>query len=618
MKDEAPSITKLRPPPMWQLWNNPIFRRYFRSRLRPQGLSVALIITLVIGGFIYLFVPAVNKRIDEQRQLRHLNDLRKLENLSQDKNQEWEDLARRVADWEKPKVRPPSFYERTPIFPLLILQGIILFLFGTGQVAGGMTAESDEGSVDYQRLAPMSPLAKTLGYLFGLPVREYVMFLATLPLTALALWKGRVPWEAWLPVYGVFLFSVVLYHLTGLVSGTVIRNKRWAFLLSMGLVFMLYTVVPQGARFGFPFVKYLTLWPVLVEHAEEIAPKSAEELVFATGMTPGSEVPFFNLLFSDLAFTLLVQGFFILAMVLMVWRKWRRVESHLLSKFWGLLVFVWIQVLIIGNAVPMAEDGDLFPSQNLQRTQVAGRFLREMGRRHIEIPKNDPHLMEGATITFVFAINLLLVIGLLVIMMTPNADNQVRGLRRALRNRQGTAPRLSDESSALPATLVLITAGTVAWYGFQRSILGSHWFTEFMVGAENPMLGAGRFFLVLALTVLTFHAMLETKGGKRPFLAVIFIGIVPIMAAMIVQLGHREVSTTALWIAGISPFTQLAAATEMMMPNALQFPAPYHEQVRTIFLWWCVGMVLALAWSWRSLAEVWRERRNARAKEAAA
>ena len=173
-------------------------------------------------------MPAVNKRIDEQRQLRHLNDLRKLENLSQDKNQEWEDLARRVADWEKPKVRTPNFYERTPIFPLLILQGIILFLFGTGQVAGGMTAESDEGSVDYQRLAPMSPLAKTLGYLFGLPVREYVMFLATLPLTALSLWKGHVPAAAWLPVYGVFLLSVLLYHLTGLVSGTVVKNKRWA------------------------------------------------------------------------------------------------------------------------------------------------------------------------------------------------------------------------------------------------------------------------------------------------------------------------------------------------------------------------------------------------------
>ena len=50
-----------------------------------------------------------------------------------------------------------------------------------------MTAERDEGVIDYQRLIPMSPLSKVLGYLFGLPVREYVMFLATLPFTGWAL-----------------------------------------------------------------------------------------------------------------------------------------------------------------------------------------------------------------------------------------------------------------------------------------------------------------------------------------------------------------------------------------------------------------------------------------------
>ena len=44
-----------------------------------------------------------------------------------------------------------------------------------------MTAEEDEGVMDYQRLVPMSPISKVIGYLLGLPVREWILFLVTLP-----------------------------------------------------------------------------------------------------------------------------------------------------------------------------------------------------------------------------------------------------------------------------------------------------------------------------------------------------------------------------------------------------------------------------------------------------
>jgi hypothetical protein len=40
-----------------------------------------------------------------------------------------------------------------------------------------------------------------------------------------------------------------------------VKNRRWAFLISIGLVFCLYTIVPQMARFGLVFFKYLTITP---------------------------------------------------------------------------------------------------------------------------------------------------------------------------------------------------------------------------------------------------------------------------------------------------------------------------------------------------------------------
>ena len=143
-------------PPVWKIWANPILRRYARSRLRPRGFGVWILLTLLTSGFIFFTTRSVS-----------------IYQIEMD-----------IID-----------AERSPLIPLLVFQGIILFLLGTGQVAGGMTAEADEGVLDYQRLAPMSPLAKVLGYLFGLPIREYFLVLLTMPFTIWAFWRGQVP--AW-------------------------------------------------------------------------------------------------------------------------------------------------------------------------------------------------------------------------------------------------------------------------------------------------------------------------------------------------------------------------------------------------------------------------------------
>ena len=143
----------------WELWKNPIFLRYCRSRLRPTAVSVACLLTVMIAGFMFQMIRTISEnRVD----------------LSE------------------------SDVERTPLIPLLILQSVILFVLGTAQASGGMTAERDEGVIDYQRLLPMTPAAKVLGYLFGLPIREYVMFAFTLPFVIWGICYGKVPSHTWL------------------------------------------------------------------------------------------------------------------------------------------------------------------------------------------------------------------------------------------------------------------------------------------------------------------------------------------------------------------------------------------------------------------------------------
>ncbi|MGA0846590.1 MAG: hypothetical protein ACO3RV_08630, partial [Luteolibacter sp.] len=39
--------------PAWRIWSNPIFCRYARSRLRLPATCLALLVTLVLAGFIH-------------------------------------------------------------------------------------------------------------------------------------------------------------------------------------------------------------------------------------------------------------------------------------------------------------------------------------------------------------------------------------------------------------------------------------------------------------------------------------------------------------------------------------------------------------------------------------
>ena len=107
----------------WRLWENPVLRRYVRSRLRSRDLGVGLCITLVLSTFIVGLSSSIGIRTESD----------------------------------------PVSAARSAIIPLLVLQAFILFVMGTAQVSGGMITERDEGSVDYQRLVPMAPLTKVLG-----------------------------------------------------------------------------------------------------------------------------------------------------------------------------------------------------------------------------------------------------------------------------------------------------------------------------------------------------------------------------------------------------------------------------------------------------------------------
>jgi hypothetical protein len=523
-----------------------VFRRYCRSRLRPQGLGVSLLVTVLIAGFIVTMVRAVSLRSGLD----------------------------------------PSDAARSVIIPLLFLQGVILFVFGTAQAAGGMTAERDEGVIDYQRLIPMSPLAKVLGYLFGLPVREYVMFLTTLPFSGWALWTGGVAWQVWLPLYAVVFTSTLTYHFTGLLTGTVAKNRRWAFLASIGLVFCLYTVIPQMAKFGLVFFKYLTITPVVEESLPGLLPKTVGAAVESIQKLAPT-VKFFGLDFSEAVFTVFSQGGLILTFVVMLCRKWRRGESHLLGKTWATGFFIWIQTLLLGNALPLIETGSLFPSRAFTR------MVRVVQSR-------PPEPMEAVAMSGIYGLVTLVLIFILVAIVTPSTDSQLRGWRRARKQGDTSLSFFSDAATGCWAAIVMALAGAGGWFLFTRGLVESRWFP----GHEVPVGVLGLFAAVLLSAGVGYQALLEAKGGRHVTLTAIFVGVVPIMIGAVMAVSEN-LAPVAVWLIGMSPLSLPVYASSSLLSLA-ELPEGLARAMPRAFQFWLFVAILSCCWLVKNL---WAARR---------
>ncbi|MES2709032.1 MAG: hypothetical protein V4726_20720 [Verrucomicrobiota bacterium] len=534
-------------------WPNPIFRRFARSRLRPNALVVWLLITLILAAFLF-FGPRTAALYQG-----HL---------------------------------PTVDAERAPIFFIMGLQAVILFIFGTGTVAGGVTGEADEGTLDYQRLSPLTPLRKVMGYLFGLPIREWLMFALTLPFTAWSLWRGEIAASTWMPVYATLISSAVLYHLTGLVAGTVVKNRRWAFLFSIILIILLYTVIPQAAKFGLVYFKYLTLWPVIDEHFINFLPREAGGMMrFAKSLQEAPDARFFGLNFSEAVFSIFSQAVLSLTFVMILWRRWRKVEAHMLGKVWAVGLFGWMQLLLLGNALPLIDSGDLFPA-------------RQFSRRYVGRGVPDPQIGEALAMIGVYGLVTLSLLVVLTLIITPTVDDQVRGLRRARKLGWARVPRVADAASSLGFVAAMAVTGGVGWTIFAQQLIGSHWFT----GHHLAVYAGPAFVLILLAAGLVCQAVLEAWGGKAFFLLCVFAGVVPVLMGGVIGMVSGKALTPATWLAGISPASAPFYAATTLLPTG-GFMDEFSRTMPRAFWFWQGITVLTAGWLVMRLREFHRARR---------
>ena len=186
--------------PGW--FDNPIFIKHVRSRLRRQPLAAGVVVVIVLCMCV-VWAGYENDAF----------------------------VNGRAFEW------------------LMILQGIILIIIGASQVSSAVGGAKVSGILDFHRVSPLTPAELTLGFFFGAPIREYVLFACTLPFVAIFMAFG-VPTVHGFIQLTIFMVAIAwIFHGLALLNSLVKKGQRSAR-GAVGVVVFLVLIFFNMMRMG--------------------------------------------------------------------------------------------------------------------------------------------------------------------------------------------------------------------------------------------------------------------------------------------------------------------------------------------------------------------------------
>lgn len=461
---------------------NPIIVKSARARLRPKHVIPWAVVVLTITGFVCAIVYLVQTR---------------------------QELA------------TPEVAARFTIIPVIVVQAVVLMLLGTASVASTLAEERDERLMDYQRMTPMSPTAKILGHLFGLPIREYLLAALTLPFLLFGIIEGGFPFVTVAHFYLIFFSSVIAYHFAGMAAGIASTKPRRTGLIVQGLVLVLYFVLPFLSFLGLTFFEFLTIRPALFGLIHEEIVRAGGSTPFVTGpftaLDTFRDIPFYAIHLHPSLYTIVVQGSLVATMWVIVHRKWRNDAAHPLSKWFAMAMTAWVGAFLLGSVWPIITT-DRALADFLNAIQD-GPGVR---RSTIDIIYDDDTPMFVFLLTFISAQVLGLLSLFLLTCTTASRHTIAASYRRAARLGHRRLPWNWDGASSLPIALGVIVTFAIVMV----------WEIQLAVGAERvpgvPSLESILAPIVyFAGVVLFIQGTLERFGRRVAAVAVFLLWVVP-------------------------------------------------------------------------------------------
>lgn len=538
---------------------NPLVVRGVRSRLRPMHAASWGLVTVAFTTFVFLIVYLTG-------------------------------VEREIAS--------PADSARATLVPLIVIQGFILMLLGTGSVASGMARERMAHLLDYQRLTPMTPGAKIVGLMFGLPAREYFMFALTVPFVLYAAWAGELPWIKLAQFYLVFFTSVWTYHMTGLVAGMVVSRPWRASMQAQGLVVLLYLILPQLSLIGFSFVEFLTVRPtfyaMLLEELEQVrsVPQAAWDQF---SIRRWQEFRFFEMSLHPIVCSLALQAFTLGSLFLVVHRKWRDESRHAFPKHVAIVFFACVEFFVVGSLWPHLTSQTMF-DELLDRLSLH-------------------HQGAGSELVWViFFVHLAIagtLGGLLIHLVTPESFTVIKGWRRAKKRGWRRPHWASDAASGMPVTIAIVAILVVA-YALLLAVAGGAGRLEGLTPAAWRLAAAPAYVAVVLLFVQLFR---EQASVQMSAVCGFILWAVPLFAFLIL-LASRDAVVGGMYAGLPSPPLGLYAALSLLLDDGGQggglglVPGALRPHLQTLTALSVCGYgagCVALAFRWR------RHRRRLRA-----
>jgi len=542
---------------------NPLILRGIRERLRVKHLIAAGLFALILCSTIYLSA------------------------YLEGAEGKWV-LDRETQSWNRGEPSPVEGARQAFTY-LLALQGFFLMFLGTGRVAAITAEEKESGLLDYQRMTPMNPFAKIMGYLFGLPAREYFMFAVTLPFLLHCMIVGELSIENVLHLYFVFFSSVVLYHLTAHVIGLVVPKPRAASWVSRIVVLGLYVFLPAFGQAGISFLSFLTILPTYFGKMlpELISDLNKHSYRWEENMINfWQDVSFFTTEISPSVFTLIMQGLILAALLITAYRKWRNESLPAFSKTSGLIIFAVFQFLLLGSLWPFFSEG-----------QASGLLGEQFSLSEADNKGGRLFILLFVQSVF-FGLSIL---GILTLINTccPDRHLHLKGQQRAGRLGISSIPLAADESRGTWFVLVLsamvCAVHAILLVQAQESGL---FFSDTIIDGLTVSLRIGYWAYLLPAILVTACA-LYLQAARELWFSLGFWGFVgllwitPLLACLVIAVGTAGEQLESLGI--LSAICPILAIPQILVS---QYATGLPEEVTMIFgqgTWSGIGVSCFLA-----------------------